>query len=55
MLKEGLSVRWKRHVWEMVRIREAEQVSGVGNGITETDDGLESPTLRFRVYNSSEK
>lgn len=55
MVKEGLSVGRKRHVREMVRIREAEQVSCVRNGITETDDRLETPTLRFRVYDISEK
>lgn len=55
MVEEGFSIWRKRDVRKIVRIREAEQVSGVGNRIAETDDRLETPALWFRVGCSKKK
>ena len=49
MMEECVSVWTERDVRKIVRIREVEQVSCVGNGVAEVDDRLETPALRFRV------
>ncbi|KAF3597765.1 hypothetical protein DY000_02028206 [Brassica cretica] len=49
MVEECVSVWTKCDVRKIVRIREVEQVSCVGNGVAEADDQLETPALRFRV------
>ena len=49
MVEECVSVWTERDVRRIVRIREAEQVFCVGNGVAEADDRLETPALRCRV------
>lgn len=44
-VEEGFSVRRKCGKRKIVRVGETDQVSGVGNGIPETDDQIEIPTL----------
>jgi len=47
VVEEGFSIRQKRGHRKMVTIRETNQVSCVGNRITETDNRLEIPALRL--------
>lgn len=55
MVEECFSVRRKRGCRKSVRIRETNQVSGVGCWIAETYDGFEIPAMRFRVDYSEKK